>query len=149
MRFFRFRRSKREAFPPKLSIAPRVLKRDVGVEEGNASHDILEQIEAGDTENSHGIIEKIKSGHIKDVQDFCSKPKREGRSLKNVLFKSSALMEHQLRTPLMAAAANGDFVLFLVVLQEIDGCFQSNDEEVSGILFTRAAMYCQDHRATP
>lgn len=85
-------------------------------------------------ETSHDILVHIKAGNTENFQRFVAE--RGERDL-NVLLEPSVCMEYRLRTPLMVAAAEGDFELFTAVRDEV---YKHSDTEVSRILHCNMAI---------
>eukprot|EP00903_Cladosiphon_okamuranus_P019556 g17986.t1 len=98
------------------------LERQFSVKEAEASNELLTCIEDGDIEELHALVSKLPEG------------------ITSTLNTPSLLVKHKLRTPLMAAAATGDFPRFTAVLHAFDRQFPSKlhrDSEMRTQLTTR------------
>ena len=77
-------------------------ERKFSVKEANASNDLLTAIEEGNTDDVRRVVSKLPEG------------------ITSALNTPSLLAKHKLRTPLMAAAAKGNFAEFTAILNAFD-----------------------------
>lgn len=81
------------------------MERQFSVAEAEASSELLACIEDGDVEEFHLLLSKLPEGTT------------------SILNTPSLLARHKLRTPLMAAAATGDFPCFTAIQHAFDRQF--------------------------
>lgn len=79
------------------------------------------RLSAREMEASDELLTALESCNIDNVRSAVSRIPQEG--LKTALTTPSLLIKHNLRTPLMAAAATRDFSIFTVITHALDRQF--------------------------
>lgn len=90
-----------------LQVPSLRFERQFSVKEADASNELLTYIVDGDLEEVDRLLSNIPAG------------------ITSVLNTPSLVAKHKMRTPLMAAAATGDFAMFTATLQAFDGQFSN------------------------